>query len=380
MMTRRLEGRRDAPALRFLLLCVGGWIILRVMMTWSPAMPPPPEGAATAPWMAPPSFATTALAPDRTSRAAMTEAAAPYARPDDARARVLAALPVSPVLATAGPALGTDLGADRHSLRLALMARLLPPMPGGAARAATATGGPLWFPPPAARAEPGQGRPYWIRDQLSGWSLGGWLYLRDGAVAAPDGIAAASQLGGSQAGVRLAYGFGDTGRVRAYGRATVAVRRPEQREVAIGLAAAPLPHVPLDFAIEQRLAVGQDGRTALAAMVSGGVGDVLLPGGFHLDAYAQAGVVGVRQRDGFADGALVVDRRLGPDDTSPLRLGALAAGAVQPGAARVDVGPRLTLRLPDVGAGSRIALDWRQRVAGDARPESGLALTLAADF
>ena len=59
---------------------------------------------------------------------------------------------------------------------------------------------------------------------------------------------------------------------------------------------------------------------------------------------------------------------------------ALQAGAVQPGAARVDVGPRLTLRLPQVGEGGRIALDWRQRVAGDAHPESGLALTLAADF
>ena len=53
---------------------------------------------------------------------------------------------------------------------------------------------------------------------------------------------------------------------------------------------------------------------------------------------------------------------------------------MQPGAARVDVGPRLTLRLPEVGQGSRIALDWRQRIAGDARPASGLALTLASDF
>lgn len=261
------------------------------------------------------------------------------------------------------------------------MARLLPPALGGTARSAMPAGGPIWFPPPAAaRAEPGQGRPFWIRRQLSGWSLGGWLYLREGAIAAPDGIAAASQLGGSQAGLRLAYGFGETGRARAYGRATIAVRRPEQRELAFGLAVAPLAQVPVDFAIEQRVAVGREGRTALAAMVSGGVGDVALPGGFRLDAYGQAGIVGARRRDGFADGAIVVDHRLGSDETAPLRLGALAAGAVQPGAARVDVGPRLTLRLPDVGAGSRIALDWRQRVAGDARPESGLALTLAADF
>ena len=33
MMARRIGARRDAPALRFLLLCVGGWIALRVMMT-----------------------------------------------------------------------------------------------------------------------------------------------------------------------------------------------------------------------------------------------------------------------------------------------------------------------------------------------------------
>ena len=91
-------------------------------------------------------------------------------------------------------------------------------------------------------------------------------------------------------------------------------------------------------------------------MASGGVSDVALPAGFRLDAYAQAGVVGLHRRDGFADGAVVIDRRVGPDETSPLRLGGLAAGAVQPGAARIDVGPRLTLRLPQVGeaAGSHL--------------------------
>ena len=97
---------------------------------------------------------------------------------------------------------------------------------------------------------------------------------------------------------------------------------------------------------------------------SAGVGDVALPHGFRLEAYGQAGIVGARRRDGFADGAIVIDRPVGTDESSPLRVGALAAGAVQPGAARVDVGPRMTLRLPDVGEGSRIALDWRQRVAG----------------
>jgi len=255
-------------------------------------------------------------------------------------------------------AVSGGLGADRHSLRLALMARLLPPAPGGATRAAVGTGSAFFPFAPAARAEPGQGKPFWIRRQLSSWSLGSWFYLREGSGNAP----------------------GETGRTRAYGRATIAVQRPGQREIAFGLAFAPLERLPVDVAIEQRVAAGREGRTALAVMASGGVSEVALPAGFRLDAYAQAGVVGTRRRDGFADGAIVVDRRLGPDETTPLRIGALAAGAVQPGTARVDVGPRLTLRLPQVGEGGRIALDWRQRIAGDARPESGLALTLAADF
>ncbi len=379
MMVRRADARRDAPALRFLLLCVGGWIVLRVMMLWNSALSLPPD-TAIAPWAPPSPFA----AADPVVRARLL---LPSTR---GTARQRAALPPRAVTSwgrtpdapvPAGEEVVFDgLGADRHSLRLALMARLLPQAPGGAARSAVGTGGAFLPFGPAAWAEPGQGKPFWIRRQLSSWSLGSWLYLRDGSGNAPDAIGAASQLGGSQAGLRLAYGFGETGRTRAYGRATIAVQRPEQREIAFGLAFAPLARLPVDIAIEQRVAAGREGRSALAVMASGGVSEVALPAGFQLDAYAQAGVVGTRRRDGFADGAIVVDRRLGPDETAPLRLGALAAGAVQPGAARVDVGPRLTLRLPQVGEGGRIALDWRQRIAGDARPESGLALTLAADF
>lgn len=383
MMARRLDARRDAPALRFLLLCVGGWTVVRVLAHWSPAGSASADAVRT-PWSAPSPFAATGAIADHDDRIA----AAPDTRSlpaMQAPGAGFAAVPVAsgsiPMTGAIGQPLVSGFGGDRHSLRLALMARLLPPSPGGAARSAMASGGPAWFPlPVAARSDPGQGKPFWMRRQLSGWSLAGWLYLRDGAPDAPDGIAAASQLGGSQAGLRLSHGFGSTGRMRAYGRATIAVRRPDQRELAFGLAFAPLEHWPIDVAVEQRVAIGKAGRTALTAMVSGGVSDVALAHGFRLEAYGQAGVVGARRRDGFADGAIVIDRRIGPDATSPLRLGALAAGAVQPGAARVDVGPRLTLRLPDIGAGSRIALDWRQRVAGDAQPESGVALTLATDF
>ncbi|WP_431561647.1 hypothetical protein [Sphingopyxis sp.] len=381
MMARRVDARRDAPALRFLLLCVGGWIAVRIMIVWNPAVAPPPDPA-TMPWAVPSPFAASDSVPAIASRAAavpMRALPSLRVRASHSSAVQGARLADEPLTPGEEPVSG-GFGADRHSLRLALMARLLPPPAGGGARSALGAGGPAWFPfAPDARADPGQGKPFWLQRQLSSWSLGSWLYLREGSGNASETIGGASQLGGSQAGLRLAYGFGDAGRIRAYGRATIAVQRPQQRELAFGLAFAPLAHLPVDLAIEQRVAAGKEGRTALAIMASGGVSDVALPAGFRLDAYAQAGVVGTRRRDGFADAAIIVDRRLGSEETS-LRLGALAAGAMQPGAARVDVGPRLTLRLPDVGEGSRIALDWRQRVAGDARPASGLALTLASDF
>jgi hypothetical protein len=55
-------------------------------------------------------------------------------------------------------------------------------------------------------------------------------------------------------------------------------------------------------------------------------------------------------------------------------------GAAQPGAARLDLGPTLTADMRGDATSPRLALDWRQRVAGDALPPSGPALTLAVDF
>ena len=48
-------------------------------------------------------------------------------------------------------------------------------------------------------------------------------------------------------------------------------------------------------------------------------------------------------------------------------------GGAQPGLYRVDAGPRVTMRVRD---NVRVHLDWRQRLAGNARPGSGPALTL----
>ena len=350
-----------APALRFLALCIGGWIALRALMLWSAATPAPPMPVAP-PWFPP----VLSGAPDR---GAITAATAPIvqrvAHRDAPRRPRHAATPGVP-----------DLGADLPQLSLALMARLFPAASPRAA-AAEPRRWSLAAAPAPARAAPGRGGAFWMQRQLSGLSASAWVYLRDG-----DGrsLGGDGQLGGSQAGFRVAHALAGDGALRVYGRATAALRRPEQSELALGLAFAPASRLPVDVAVERRVGIGHEGRSAFAAMVVGGLSALPLPHDFRLDAYGEAGVVGLRRGDVFADGAISIDREIAAAGPTRVSVGGMAAGAIQPGVARVDVGPRLTLRLPDVGQGSSIALDWRQRVAGGARPESGLALTLASDF
>ncbi len=98
-----------------------------------------------------------------------------------------------------------------------------------------------------------------------------------------------------------------------------------------------------------------------------------MPLDFKLDAYLQAGVVGLKSRDYFADGALAFTRPL----YGPFSAGFGFWGGVQPGLYRVDAGPRISFRVRD---NIHVHADWRQRLVGNAQPTSGPALTLAADF
>jgi hypothetical protein len=52
-------------------------------------------------------------------------------------------------------------------------------------------------------------------------------------------------------------------------------------------------------------------------------------------------------------------------------------GGMQPSLARLDLGPRVTMKVRN---NVRVHFDWRQRVAGNAQPGSGPAVTLAGDF
>lgn len=83
--------------------------------------------------------------------------------------------------------------------------------------------------------------------------------------------------------------------------------------------------------------------------------------------------MGLRSRDLFVDGALAITRPV--YRTLPAGFGVW--DGAQPGLYRLDVGPRVSMQ---VRKNVRVHFDYRQRLAGNALPGSGPAITLAADF
>jgi hypothetical protein len=112
----------------------------------------------------------------------------------------------------------------------------------------------------------------------------------------------------------------------------------------------------------------------------GGIGPVPVPGNFRLEAYGEGGVILTHGGIAFGDGAVRLVRPVARIGRSSIALGAGTWAAAQPGAARVDIGPAVTVDVPVGGHHTRLSFDWRERVAGDASPASGPALTLGIDL
>jgi hypothetical protein len=220
------------------------------------------------------------------------------------------------------------------------------------------------------------------------WSGENWLLMRTGSGAAAQAPGAAS-YGGSQGGAIVRYRLGKGQPADSYGylRTSLAVSAPgKDKELALGFGLRPARRLPLRALVELRL---QD--TTRSPMQVRPVATVItelpwkrLPQGLRLEAYAQGGYAGGRNATPFFDAQALVDH---PVRGIVSRSGDLRAGlglwsGGQEGAARLDIGPRVSFRL-DVGAGqapTRIALDWRVRLAGNARPGSGPALTFTSGF
>lgn len=217
------------------------------------------------------------------------------------------------------------------------------------------------------------------------WSVDSWALLRqDGAGPLANGALPAT-YGASQAGAVLRYRLspGDARQLTGYMRTTATLGTAmRETAAALGVSARPLPGLPIIAALEGRLTEqGGSRRFQPAAMAVTQLPYFALPGGLRGEAYAQVGYVAGRFATPFADGQFRADRALFSLGKVETRLGGGLWGGVQKGAGRLDAGPSATVALP-LGRGlfGRAAVDWRFRVAGDADPGSGPALTLSAGF
>lgn len=201
-----------------------------------------------------------------------------------------------------------------------------------------------------------------------------WALSRAGSGGAS--LANGGQLGGSQIGARLFYAPGPKA-LALTARASAPLASRRGREVSAGIA---LRGKTMGIIVEQRFALDSGGRDAPAVTVYGGVSEVKLAKAIRLDGYAQAGLVGINHPQAFIDGAVRVETTLLEEGRSRLSAGIAISGGAQPGVSRLDVGPQIVARVPVGDTPVRISAEWRQRIAGNAAPDSGPAITVGFDF
>jgi len=327
-----VSGRGAGRPLRFLLAVIGGWTAFRVLALW-PAIDSVPALVRA---LAPPVAAAELPA-------AIARARPPASAPPGPPPRIV--VPPPPPLMAPGPAAPAPQAAPTPAVA---------PFP--RSQPSTPPTLPPPLPPSSARAP-------------SRWSGSAWAIGRLSGAAGE--VLGGSQLGGSQAGARLAYALGEGRRTALFARVATPLEGPG-REVGLGVEFRLMPG--LRVLAERRVAL-DGGRGGPSASLVGGVGPLPVAG-LRLEAYGQAGAVRRGRTEPFADGAARLARPLG----GGVDLGVGAWGGAQRGAARLDLGPSVGVRLPVAGRAVRVTLDWRQRVAGNARPGSGPALSAGLDF
>lgn len=352
--------RRGSP-LRFLALVLGGWVVLRAATLWQPSPQPVVETANP----------VVPSAPSVALERHLLSVGRDQQRPEVAIAPIFLAQPLLPVMPPADP--------QRLALALLAMMRF-----GSAEPLVTPASFPTSFPasfivegprPGLAQEQAWSGKSGLTEGSPSRWSGSFWLIARDGR-----GLGASltgSQLGGSQAGARLAYALGQARRVAIVGRIASPLAGSGQ-EGAIGIEWRPT-RLSVRLVAEQRIGInGAAGGPSVA--IVGGINPLPIGHGFRLEGYGQGGIIGRNGVIGYADGAVRVHRQVAMIGDSPIDLGGGGWGAIQPGVARLDLGPSIGARLPVGANGVRVSLEWRQRVAGMARPGSGPALSIGTDF
>ncbi|MCA3256111.1 MAG: hypothetical protein INF91_10900 [Alphaproteobacteria bacterium] len=218
-------------------------------------------------------------------------------------------------------------------------------------------------------------------DARGRWSLSVWSLVRASGLVGP-GVSPV--LGGGQSGLTLAFAPDRNRPLALIARLTAPHRGTAAgAQAALGLRWRPIAEVTLDA--ERLLPLGPAARDAWTLRAAGGAATAEVEHlRFDASVYGEAGVVGARARDLYAAGLghVGLAAPVAPGLEAGAGIGVWGSVQRAGGAtlARLDVGPEVRTRLR-VGPGAiRVIADYRWRLAGDAEPGSGPALTVAVDF
>lgn len=323
--------------LRFIAVVLLGWTSLRAIALW-------PQGETLTP----------------AALLGGIAEAAPAARPMPSRPDRVVSVQLVPPAKRLDHARPDQMPHAAHSIPPVAAVAVIAPLPDDRPLPASPV-----IPPPAA--------PPPLAQPPKRWAVSAWAIARGGNAAALLG----GQLGGSQTGVRATYTL-DQRRRLALSARLASPRSGRGREAAVGIDWQPTA-LPLHIIAEQRLSL-DGGRSGPALLVVGGITPTRVAGPVEVEGYAQAGAVARDRVEPFADGAARLTLPLIARVGWRLDVGAGTWAGAQRGAARVDIGPTLGLVAPVAGRRVRLTADWRERIAGQARPGSGPALSVGTDF
>lgn len=222
--------------------------------------------------------------------------------------------------------------------------------------------------------------------QSSALSAYFWFFARAGSsLTNPFSTAlqpGSAQYGGSQTGAIFSFRLaGDRGRnVAVYSRVSSPLAVKGAGEIAIGAKAKPISGLPISLYAERRFREGQLSGSGTALFAAGGSGPDEIMRDVFLETYGQAGYVFQDDDSYFFDGSASVQRKLATVGTGKISLGGAVWAGGQEGVRRFDIGPRINIDAPFKNLQTRVSVDWRQRVAGNAEPGSGLAVSLSTGF
>ncbi len=269
--------------------------------------------------------------------------------------------------------------ADR-SMNKPVLAELLPPSAGGSNAMPTSGAFLLRDPaqPSATDAPPSKGGQGQKAKRFSAYSCAFW---RDGG--GGNALAPQAQYGGSQMGMVAAYRLADAPSApELSARFNIDAEKFEQPEAALGLRWRPLRKVPVALTIERRFREGPN--DSVAAFLAGGLDAVRLTEKIELSGYAQAGLdrrdTGTKKLQHFYDANLKANRHIARDQALDISAGGGVWAGGQRGVNRVDAGPAVNVDFVLADTNWRLSTDYRFRLAGDASPGSGLAVTLSASY